>query len=139
MNYIEAVVSRLIQKHGTVNPFEIASRKNITVTHCELGNTFGFFLTERRMKIIHINNALDYILKRFVCAHELAHAVLHPKVSTPFMRRSTFFSVDRIEREANEFAIKLLTYNEEILEGETKEQFCRRNEIPIEMERYLRG
>ncbi|MGR4027274.1 ImmA/IrrE family metallo-endopeptidase, partial [Bacillus sp. ZZQ-131] len=52
--------------------------------------------------------------QRFVCAHELGHAVLHPKANTPFLRNQTFFSVDRLEIEANTFAVELLLTDEMI-------------------------
>jgi Zn-dependent peptidase ImmA (M78 family) len=51
---------------------------------------------------------LNTELQRFVCAHELGHAVLHPRANTPFLRKNTFFSIDKIEIEANRFAVKLL-------------------------------
>lgn len=74
----------------------------------DLGHTLGFYNTYKRFKFIHINNQIDEITQRFVCAHELGHAVLHPKANTPFLRNQTFFSVDRLEIEANTFAVELL-------------------------------
>ncbi|EEL18780.1 hypothetical protein bcere0016_4660 [Bacillus cereus 95/8201] len=79
-----------------------------------LGNTLGFYSTYKRFKFIHINNEIDEITQRFVCAHELGHAVLHPKSNTPFLRNQTFFSVDRLEVEANTFAVELLLTDESI-------------------------
>jgi len=73
-----------------------------------LGSTLGYYSTYKRIKFIHINNGLNGIWQRFVCAHELGHAILHPKVNTPFLRSNTLFSVQRIEREANTFAVELL-------------------------------
>lgn len=137
MPYISSVVAKMMLKHGTNNPFEIAAQKNIMVLFSDLGETFGFFFSERRVKFIHINSALDDSLKRFVCAHELGHCILHPKLNTSFMQKNTFFSVDRIEKEANIFAVKLLVHNISILEGETKYQFCMRVGLPIEMAGYL--
>ncbi|MNB78605.1 Metallopeptidase ImmA [compost metagenome] len=58
--------------------------------------------------MIHINNAASEQDQRFTCAHELGHVILHPNVNTPFLRRQTLYSVDRIEREANQFAVELL-------------------------------
>ena len=46
--------------------------------------------------------------KRFTCAHELGHALLHPNVNTPFLRENTFLSINKLEREANLFAPCLL-------------------------------
>lgn len=109
----------MIKKYRTNDPFEIASQKNITVLLSYLGETLGFFSSYKRSKFIHINDDLDDPMKRFVCAHELGHAVLHPGINTPFLRSKTLFSIDRIEREANEFAVELLMPDEIILEYDT--------------------
>ncbi|WP_226544993.1 ImmA/IrrE family metallo-endopeptidase [Bacillus thuringiensis] len=107
MNIKEHVLN-IIEKYKTTDPFEIAKEKNIIVLFEDLGNTLGFYNTYKRFKFIHINNQIDEITQRFVCAHELGHAVLHPKANTPFLRNQTFFSVDRLEIEANTFAVELL-------------------------------
>ena len=103
---------KIAEKHETTNPFEIARRKNIIVLFEDLGNTLGFYNTYNRFKFIHINNQIDETTQRFVCAHELGHALLHPKANTPFLRNQTFFSVDRLEIEANTFAVELLLTDE---------------------------
>ncbi len=59
--------------------------------------------------LIVLNQELDEFWARFVCAHELGHIILHPHVNTAFLLRSTLFSVDKIEKQANRFAIELLT------------------------------
>ncbi|KUH44909.1 hypothetical protein M2E15_4508 [Bacillus mycoides] len=109
---IKEYALKIAEKHETTNPFEIARRKNIIVLFEDLGNTLGFYNTYKRFKFIHINNQIDEITQRFVCAHELGHAVLHPKANTPFLRNQTFFSVDRLEIEANTFAVELLLTDE---------------------------
>ncbi|PEQ82004.1 ImmA/IrrE family metallo-endopeptidase [Bacillus cereus] len=105
---------KIIKKHGTTNPFEIAKRKDIIVLFEYLGNTLDFYNTYKRFKFIHINNRINENIQHFVCAHELGHAVLHPKANTPFLRNQTFFSVDRLEIEANTFAVELLLTDEMI-------------------------
>lgn len=130
---IRQTVSNLIKKHRTINPFEIASQKNIMVLFEKLGHTFGYFHTSNRIRTIHINCDLDEQWQKFVCAHELGHSVLHKNVNTPFLRKNTLFSVERIEREANSFAVCLLTYEEKIYYGETIESFYARNGVPSEM------
>ena len=97
---IKKYVLQIVKKHGTTNPFEITKRKNIIVLFEDLGNTLGFYNT----------------YKRFVCAHELGHALLHPKANTPFLRNKTLYSVDRLEIEANTFAVELLLSDEMISE-----------------------
>ncbi|PGN60741.1 hypothetical protein CN966_05620 [Bacillus cereus] len=111
---IKEYALKIAEKHETTNPFEIARRKNIIVLFEDLGNTLGFYNTYKRFKFIHINNQIDETLQRFVCAHELGHAILHPKANTPFLRNQTFFSVDRLEIEANIFAVELLLTDEMI-------------------------
>lgn len=67
--------------------------------------------------MIHINSTASQQDQRFTCAHELGHVILHPNVNTPFLRRHTFYSVDRIEREANQFAVELLMPDELLYES----------------------
>ncbi|MFA8439342.1 ImmA/IrrE family metallo-endopeptidase [Pueribacillus sp. YX66] len=100
---------KLIEKYKTNDPFELASYKKIQIItwnlHIEIK---GFYKYLRRNKFIVLNSSLNEHLKRFVCSHELGHAILHPRENTPFMRENTFFSIDRIEVEANTFAVELL-------------------------------
>lgn len=116
---IKTNVLDIARQHRTNDPFEIASRLGITVLYESLGNTLGYFNTYKRIKIIHINNCLEALVQRFVCAHELGHAILHPNLNTPFLRSHTLYSVDRIEREANRFAVELLIPDELIREHAT--------------------
>lgn len=113
---IKQKVRHLIKKHGTNNPFVIASQKNIMVLFERLGSTLGYFHTFKRIRIIHINNELNKHMQHYVCAHELGHAVLHQNVNTPFLKKNTFFSIDKIEIEANTFAVELLLPDEIIYE-----------------------
>ena len=105
---IKAKVNQLRRKVGSSDPFVIASMLNIKVIIEPLGSINGYYNKTIRMKQIHINEDLSPAMQAFTCAHELGHAVLHPNVNTPFLRRSTLFSVDRMEREANKFAVELL-------------------------------
>lgn len=74
----------------------------------ELGEILGFYDVHFRMKSIHLNASIPDDMLPFVCAHELGHSILHPNVNTPFLRKHTLFSIDRIERQANTFAVELL-------------------------------
>ncbi|MBK5471406.1 ImmA/IrrE family metallo-endopeptidase [Bacillus sp. TH19] len=113
---IKEYALKIAEKHETTNPFEIARRKNIIVLFEDLGDTLGFYNTYKRFKFIHINNKIDEVTQHFVCAHELGHALLHPKANTPFLRNKTLYSVDRLEIEANTFAVELLLSDEMISE-----------------------
>lgn len=130
-------VSSLLQRYETNDPKRIAFEMNITVLYEDLGNrTWGYYTKVKRTSIIHVNNRLDEFQSRFTCAHELGHHVKHQGVNTPFLRHSTLFSVNRIEREANQFAVHLLVGNTPPISGEPKTQFLLRCNIPIEFHEF---
>lgn len=108
MNWIMDRLKKEIKKAKTNDPFEIAESKNILIRYLPLGNTLGFYMKNVRHQVITLNSDMDEHLFKFVCAHELGHAVLHPDESTPFLHKNTFFSKEKIEREANTFAVELL-------------------------------
>lgn len=105
---IKRTVEKLMRKYNTNDPFKLAESLNIIVKYDDLGNTWGYFITYKRIKIIHINNNLEEWLQRYTCAHELGHSILHKGVPTPFLKKHTLFSIDKIERQANTFAVELL-------------------------------
>ncbi|MEC1370669.1 ImmA/IrrE family metallo-endopeptidase [Bacillus velezensis] len=106
---IKAAVQRLIKKYKTSNPYELASYININVIPWNLHHEIkGFYKYDKRNKYIVINSNLSQAERTFVCSHELGHAQLHPRANTPFMKEHTLFSVDKIEVEANTFAVELL-------------------------------
>lgn len=102
------IAESLIRKFNTNNPFVIADHLSITILYSDMKNTLGFFNIYKRSKFIHLSNQIPESLEAFVCAHELGHAVCHTDINTPFLKRHTLFSVDKIEREANTFAVELL-------------------------------
>lgn len=101
---IKQFVRSLVSENGTFSPFEIAENKGIIIQMEPLGTIRGYYSKALRTKFIHINCDLDEYQQKFTCAHELGHALLHPDLSTPFLRESTLFSVDKLEVEANRFA-----------------------------------
>ncbi|WP_425756164.1 ImmA/IrrE family metallo-endopeptidase [Ihubacter sp. rT4E-8] len=105
---IKKSVDYYIKKVGSRNPFEIADALNIIVIFEELGSINGYYNKQLRMKQIHINHNLEDNERLFTAAHELGHAILHPDTNTPFLRSYTYFSIDKLENEANKFAIELL-------------------------------
>lgn len=128
---VDSLVKKLIKHHGTNNPFEIARDKNIMIIREWLGsNTWGYFSNVNRIPMIHVCETAEGFVADFTVAHELGHSIMHPKLSTPFLKKNTFFSVDRIEREANRFATLLLVGDNTPEIGETKSQFLLRCGIP---------
>ncbi|WP_337659239.1 ImmA/IrrE family metallo-endopeptidase [Eisenbergiella tayi] len=107
MDKIMDTVQKLIRKTGTNDPFRIASFLNIPVLFEELGSIYGYYNMVLKMKQIHINQELTEFEQIYTCSHELGHAIMHPKANTQFLRNSTLLSVDKLEREANIFALDL--------------------------------
>jgi Zn-dependent peptidase ImmA (M78 family) len=138
LDWIERIVKKLVKSCKTNDPYEIAAQKNINVIQWNLHHEImGFYKYIRRNKFIFINSNLDEDIKKFVCAHELGHSQLHHRVNTPFLKQSTYFSIDKIEVEANFFAVRLLLCDEDFQYYETKHQLLREHGIPLEMERFL--
>jgi Zn-dependent peptidase ImmA (M78 family) len=119
LEWIKKIIRKLEIKYKTNDPFELASLLNIDVVPWNLHEEIkGFYKYDKRNKYIVYNINLSDEMQRFVCAHELGHAVLHPRSNTPFLRENTLFSIDKIEVEANTFAVELLLPDEKIYEYE---------------------
>lgn len=130
-------IRRLLRKYNTNCPFRLAELLNIEVWIRDLGeNTRGMFRRTLRRKYIAIHSGLSEQWQRFICAHELAHALLHPGISRFWIDEHSFFCAGRYEREANRFAVKLLLAEDNPQHGETVSDLLRRNDIPIEMSQY---
>ena len=124
---IKDIILHLTKKYNTSDPFELANALKIAVYYEELGFINGYYNNPLRMKQIHINSSLNKHDTEYTCAHELGHAIMHPNASTPFLRSKTLLSVDKLEIEANTFAINLLIPDEIITENRnyTTEQLSR--------------
>lgn len=112
LSQIKNLVNQLIKKHRTLDPFELAERMGIIIVYEPLGSTLGYFSKQFRVPIIHINQDVSKEIQTFICAHELGHAVQHANVNTTFLKRHTLLSTEKIEIEANTFAIELLLPDE---------------------------
>lgn len=108
---IKSTVQKLSKKYKTNDPFKLASELDILIVYENLGSILGYFDAHFRMKTIHINENAPEELKGFICAHELGHAILHAKVNTPFLSAYTLYSIGKIERQANTFAVELLLHD----------------------------
>lgn len=111
------MVNAIFNKFGTRNPLEIASYLDIIILRENLGTIKGFYDVAEGFKFIHINENLSEREREIVAAHELGHALLHGNYSTPFMRASTYYSINKFEIEANTFASELLISDEDIIKN----------------------
>lgn len=114
---IHKIVSYYIKKFETSDPFQIAKDLHIELAIGDIGSRLGCYMYMKRHKCIFLNENLSESELRFVMAHELGHAILHPRQNCYFIRNRTFLSADRIEVEANTFAIELLVPDTEIIEN----------------------
>ena len=113
---IKKKIAHLKLKYETNNPFNLAKSLGILILYEDLGNIKGYYNKQLRMKQIHINCNLSRHEMHFVCAHELGHALLHQNENTQFLRNNTFLSIDKLEIEANKFAMELLLPDEVLYE-----------------------
>lgn len=134
---MDNIIRQLIRKYKTNNPFELASHLNITVWFRDLGKgTRGLYMRKLRLRYIVIHEDLDEHWQRFVCAHELAHDRLHPGFSRFWLDEQSFFNAGKFERQANKFAVRLLTVGDSLRRGESISEFLRRNDVPEEMSKF---
>ena len=113
---IRNLVQSLVKKYNTRNPFEILRQKKVILVYAPLNGVRGFYQYFQRNHIIYIDENLSDSEKRFVCAHELGHMLLHKKANALFMDTHTFFNTEKYEVEANTFAAELLIPDELIFE-----------------------
>lgn len=97
-----------INKLDSRDPFEIAKDIDINVLHHDLVEIYGYYGKIHNSRFIVLYHTLKDEFKKFTCAHELGHPLLPPDELTPKLSRITMRSNLKIEREANEFATKLL-------------------------------
>ena len=118
MRRIIEEAERVLKEYGGRDIFETAENSGANVWFRELGGLKGFYICENGERYIVINNELDDVLKKVVCAHEFGHDMLHRELSTGGIREGTLFlDTNKTEREANLFAACVLISDEEMLEA----------------------
>lgn len=126
---VKQLVAYYKRKIGTSNPFKIADALHIEIINGDIGSREGCYMYLKKHKCIFLNENLDDHERDFVMAHELGHAVMHPKENCYFIRNKTLLLNSKTEDEANKFAIELLLPDDEFSEyiqyGYTKEQISR--------------
>lgn len=103
-----SIAESLVRKHGTRDPFCIAQELGYVVIRTPMSGIRGFYQYAKRRHIIYVSSDLQEPEARFVCAHELGHALLHQGHNRIFTDTNTYFVTDRPEIEANRFAVDLL-------------------------------
>ena len=112
MDKISECIENLVNLYGTNSPFELCKKLNINIIFIDLPeNTNGLFVkTKENMKLILIKNTLKIKEIRKVCAHELAHAILHSNTNAMCSERNGDL-IQKLDEEADCFAKILISYN----------------------------
>lgn len=105
---VKKKVAYYIRKYQTNDPFALAAALGIEVAVGDIGSRAGCYMYLKRNKCIWINENLEGNERLFVMAHELGHAILHPRQNCYFIKHKTLFLNSKVEQEANQFAINLL-------------------------------
>lgn len=118
-------VQNIVKKYKTRSPYELVSSMGIILHREELGSILGYYYKVCRIKHIVLNVDLEYMspLEKYVLSHELGHSIIHPDANTLFLRTYTFLSVDRMEIQANKFAMELLVSDDDIQEYAIEQQY----------------
>lgn len=133
---INGKIEALFYEFETSNVKEIADHLDVSIQYQD----FKAKTLDSRLMIvdskgyIFVRNDLDCAYENFLIAHELGHYVLHfdKDISFNFLRR---VYKTRLEREANEFAIRLLMQDElhNIKELENIEFIVKEKGIPLKI------
>lgn len=113
---IKQVVDELCKQYESNDPFVLASCLDTIVLFERLGTVRGYYSCSYRQKVIHINSEEGRDQQAIICAHELGHSILHPNLSTPFLRENTLFSINKLELQANKFMVQLLVCDQSLKE-----------------------
>lgn len=134
------LADELIARWHTNNPFELCQLLDILVVQVPLtAEIRGFYQYALNTHLIYLNQALDEPQQKFVCAHELGHALLHPRDNRVFLDTATYQVTAKLEQAANRFACHLL-YPEDSAFFEypdyTVEQTAAYLALPVELVYY---
>lgn len=137
MNDIKDIALGLKDLYDTNDPFELCRSLGICLIIHDLGaELLGFFQrTPIGTEILHINNRLDYYMQKYICCHELGHAILQPDLSISFFIENPLMIQNKFEIEADTFAAELLL-EDGILEnykGFTLEQIAASEFVPVRL------
>jgi Zn-dependent peptidase ImmA (M78 family) len=131
---IKDIAIGLKEMYLSNDPFELCSCLDIIVLVHDLGKELlGFFQrTENGTEILHINSRLNDYERKYICGHELGHAILQPDLSISFFIENPLLIKNVYEIEADTFVSELLLEDNilEKYEGFTIEQMAAAENVP---------
>lgn len=110
---IRKIVAKIVEYHGTNDPFIIAQNLGINVVYPCLDEAVkGVYISNGDEIIIAINSKFNDRRKKIIMAHELGHYYLHKENNFKLMKGHNLFPQDSLcEIEANKFASELIIQN----------------------------
>lgn len=103
------IIKKLVNESGTTNPEKLCKYLGIKIYYTKM-NFMGFIVKINKVIHIFINSALSKIIKDIVILHELGHYFLHPFDDYLLMKDKFLFTENRMENEANSFAITAFNF-----------------------------
>lgn len=135
--YIQDLLNTTIAATRSNDPHDIAGHFGIKVMLFPFGVLKGFILTVSNQTLIAVNSNLAKQEQRAVLAHELGHFFLSPRSYGYFYITSKTNLEIKIEREANLFAVALLSCGYVLEPDESLEVYSKRVGIPMELVPYM--
>ena len=115
--YIYSKATEMVKQTGTRNPMKIASEIGVMLRYSEeLDKLLGLYTYRWKHRIILLNDKMEEIMARMVCAHELGHEALHRDIAKgEGLKEFVLFNMkDTTEYEANAFAAHLIIDDDDI-------------------------
>ncbi len=108
-------VKNLVKRHDTANPTKIAQELGFTIYPAELPASInGMWRRVLKRKYIVVNENLNEWQINAVIAHELGHYACHRGYKYFSISGRTYYACQRKEKEANEYAIALMSYASDV-------------------------
>ncbi|MDR1705930.1 MAG: ImmA/IrrE family metallo-endopeptidase [Clostridiales bacterium] len=129
MDFIYSQVERILDKHGSRDPFVLLKGLGAVLVYSNeygRGGLMGYSTILNRIMYAVINEKLPDAEKRIVAGHEAGHLVLHQDIilSSPIKAMQDFRLYDsssRYEREANLFLADFLLGDDSVMDVITQD------------------
>lgn len=122
MEWIDNIVLGLIETYETNDPYELSDLMEITIEKVDkdfnllCGNNSIYYRELYGNEVIFIRNDLNKNHEEFYLRHELGHSILHTHIKNSL--NAELINIDKLEKQANYFALKLSQVNFDEIELE---------------------
>lgn len=132
--YIYSKANEIVKKSETRNPMRIASDLGILLRYSDgLDRLLGLYTYRWKHRIILLNDKMEDVMTKMVCAHELGHDALHRDLAKgEGLKEFVLFNMkDNTEYEANAFAAHILIDDDDVY------SLCKLNYDVVQMAKQL--